>query len=563
MPVISARPKPSTYSWPLIQRWPHSIRLTNRSLNAVTRIAEGELSVTRRTRPSWTTSSHSGSTIRNPNIPYQTRPLGSFRLILRRSGCRCRSRERVWAVTLRAHHGLARLCLHWLRDGLRLELARDHPPDRVRVLHELRGALDLQLARSRERDREVRENPAGACAHHDDPVRQEDGLVDLVRDEQDGLLRGVPDPEQLRLHQLPRLGIEGGERLIHQQDLRIDREGAREVGPLLHAAGELVGVFPLEPGQTDHLDERDRGRLGLLLLHALADEAVGDVREDAVPGEQGRVLEHHGVGAAVLRLGDVDGALGGEQEPVDDRRERRFAAPRWADDAHDLTLGDVEVDAVDREQTLAAGWVLVLHAYAARLQGEAGRHGHLRTSVVGRHFWKRRSSRRISSTPMIPAMVKMRTPNSIRSPSRASDARRIMTPRPMVAAYSSPVTTPMRARAMPSRMPVTMNGTVAGATTVVNSIRLGARKLVATSSRRRSTVRTPCSVGMMIEKNAPRNTTAIFEPSPRPKKMTRIGSSATRGRELKKLSHGSSAHCSFRNQPAARPRGTASTIARM
>jgi hypothetical protein len=33
--------------------------------------------------------------------------------------------------------------------------------------------------------------------------------------------------------------IKRGERLVHQQDLRLDRQGARDLQPLPHAAGEL------------------------------------------------------------------------------------------------------------------------------------------------------------------------------------------------------------------------------------------------------------------------------------------------------------------------------------
>ncbi len=52
----------------------------------------------------------------------------------------------------------------------------------------------------------------------------------------------VPDLQKLVLQHLARLHVDRGERLVHQQDLRILREGARERGALLHAAGDLVRV---------------------------------------------------------------------------------------------------------------------------------------------------------------------------------------------------------------------------------------------------------------------------------------------------------------------------------
>ena len=61
-----------------------------------------------------------------------------------------------------------------------------------------------------------------------------------------------------------------------------------------------------------------------------------------------------------------------------------------------------------------------------------------------------------------------------------------------------------------------MNGIVAGPTTEVKILTCEAPKLWATSSSRRSTVRTPWTVGMITEKNAPRKTTAIFDSDAEP-----------------------------------------------
>ncbi len=47
--------------------------------------------------------------------------------------------------------------------------------------------------------------------------------------------------EQVVLEDPARLLVDGGEGLVHQQHLRIDRERAREPDALLHAARELSG----------------------------------------------------------------------------------------------------------------------------------------------------------------------------------------------------------------------------------------------------------------------------------------------------------------------------------
>ncbi len=45
------------------------------------------------------------------------------------------------------------------------------------------------------------------------------------------------------LQRLPRHGVEGAERLVHQQHLRLLRQRPRDLQPLLHAAGHLRRVF--------------------------------------------------------------------------------------------------------------------------------------------------------------------------------------------------------------------------------------------------------------------------------------------------------------------------------
>ena len=70
--------------------------------------------------------------------------------------------------------------------------------------------------------------------------------------------------QQLGLHELARLRIERGERLVHQQDLGIGGERAREVDALLHAARQLGRIPPLEALEPDELEEvlRAVGHLG-------------------------------------------------------------------------------------------------------------------------------------------------------------------------------------------------------------------------------------------------------------------------------------------------------------
>ena len=53
----------------------------------------------------------------------------------------------------------------------------------------------------------------------------------------DVLLEGL----QLHLQRATELGVEGAERLVEQQDGRVEHQGTGERHPLLLAAGELAG----------------------------------------------------------------------------------------------------------------------------------------------------------------------------------------------------------------------------------------------------------------------------------------------------------------------------------
>ena len=55
------------------------------------------------------------------------------------------------------------------------------------------------------------------AAHNGDPVAEQDGLLDVVGDEDDGDLVLLPHPQQELVHAEPRDGVERAERFVHQQ----------------------------------------------------------------------------------------------------------------------------------------------------------------------------------------------------------------------------------------------------------------------------------------------------------------------------------------------------------
>src|SRR5213593_2875442 len=65
---------------------------------------------------------------------------------------------------------------------------------------------------------------ARSAAEQHDRRREIDGLFDVVRHEYDGLAELAPEPEEQVLQPRPSHRVQAGERLVHQEDLRLARE---------------------------------------------------------------------------------------------------------------------------------------------------------------------------------------------------------------------------------------------------------------------------------------------------------------------------------------------------
>ena len=67
--------------------------------------------------------------------------------------------------------------------------------------------------------------------------------------------------QQLDVQPFARHLVERTERLVHEQESRIERQRARDRDALLHPAGELPGVVALEAAELDELEHLlDLGR---------------------------------------------------------------------------------------------------------------------------------------------------------------------------------------------------------------------------------------------------------------------------------------------------------------
>ena len=192
-----------------------------------------------------------------------------------------------------------------------------------------------------------------AVRHDGDPVGHREGLALVVRHVDEGDPDLLLDPLQLDLHLLAELQVERAERLVEQQDTRIQDERAGQRDPLLLPARELRGPVQVAPGQLHEL-ERLAGRrvaLGLRLLPLL--QAVRDVVEDRHVREQ-RVLLEDGVHVAPVGR-DADRVLSADQHLADvgllgagdQLQRRRLAAAGRAEQRQELAVPDAQRDVVD------------------------------------------------------------------------------------------------------------------------------------------------------------------------------------------------------------------------
>ncbi len=106
-----------------------------------------------------------------------------------------------------------------------------------------------------------------AVAHDQDPVAELERLGEVVGDEHHRLAELAVEPDHLVLHVAADQRVERRERLVEQQDVGVAGERPRQADPLLHAAGELVGVGVLVARQAHQVDDV-AGRRAPLLLRA-------------------------------------------------------------------------------------------------------------------------------------------------------------------------------------------------------------------------------------------------------------------------------------------------------
>ena len=192
-----------------------------------------------------------------------------------------------------------------------------------------------------------------------DPVAELECLIEIVADEQNGLLHALLQGQQLVLELTADQGVERRERLVHQQNVRVGRKGARQADSLLHAARELAAVAIAPLGETYELEllvDDPAARLGRIAPQL---EAEADVVSDRSPRQQPELLKHHGNAQAadapqrcrIARGSDVDDGIAvphqhlparDEVQAVGCAQQRRLPRSRQAHENRNLPALDAQ-----------------------------------------------------------------------------------------------------------------------------------------------------------------------------------------------------------------------------
>jgi hypothetical protein len=184
----------------------------------------------------------------------------------------------------------------------------------------------------------------GVGPEDQNPVGEQDGLLDVVGDGENGAGRdgpGEPQVEKLSPEALRREDVEGREGLVHEEDVGLDRESARNAHALPHPAGQLARIGGFEAVEADEVDQPERLVAAHLGRHALRLEPELDVAQDIEPGQERERLEDHGHAGtrpahcvpAIAHL-----ARAGRDQPGEDPEEAGLPGSRLAEEGDDLAL---------------------------------------------------------------------------------------------------------------------------------------------------------------------------------------------------------------------------------
>ena len=168
---------------------------------------------------------------------------------------------------------------------------------------------------------------------------------------------------ELKLHVLAQLLVERAQWFVHQHELRVEHQRARQRHALLLPARHLRRVAHAHGVHLHHLQRARHLGLALGLGELAHAQRVGDVLGHRHVWEQGVVLEHHAEIAFVRRgAGDgyaVETDLTGRRglEPGQHHQRSGFARTRGAEQREELTALDVQVQVTHHQAGAVVGFL--------------------------------------------------------------------------------------------------------------------------------------------------------------------------------------------------------------
>jgi hypothetical protein len=132
-----------------------------------------------------------------------------------------------------------------------------------------------------------------AFGQEDDSGGEVEGLVEVVGDEEGGLVDAGEEVLEHGLHLGSGDGVEGAEGLVHEEDGGVGGEGSGEADALALASGELPGIAAAVLGGVEAGEGEDLGGSGDDLGFGAACEFEGEARValDGHVGEEAGLLD--------------------------------------------------------------------------------------------------------------------------------------------------------------------------------------------------------------------------------------------------------------------------------
>ena len=113
--------------------------------------------------------------------------------------------------------------------------------------------------------------------HDDDAVAQGHGLGLVMRDIYERRVDALSQLDELSSHLVPQFGVQVGERLVHQEDLRVSDDCASDRDSLALAAGESLRLSLQVLGDVQYLRSFSDLPVYLLLRSSLDLEGIRHV----------------------------------------------------------------------------------------------------------------------------------------------------------------------------------------------------------------------------------------------------------------------------------------------